>query len=52
MGLPIVVVEDNLLVGECIVRLLSTTPDLDVVASCGKFDEAVAVSRGKILTSS
>jgi len=42
MALRIVVVEDDLLVREGIVRLLSTAPDLEVVASCGDFDEAVA----------
>jgi DNA-binding NarL/FixJ family response regulator len=42
MALRIVVVEDDLLVREGIVRLLSTAPDLEVVPSCGDFDEAVA----------
>ena len=42
MGLRIAVVEDDLLVRDGIVRLLCTTPDLDVVASCGDFDEGVA----------
>ena len=43
MALRIVVAEDDLLVREGIIRLLSTAPDLDVVASCGDYDEAVAV---------
>jgi DNA-binding NarL/FixJ family response regulator len=42
MALRILVAEDNLLVREGIIRLLSTAPDLDVVASCGDYDEAVA----------
>ena len=42
MALRIVVAEDDLLVREGIIRLLSTAPDLDVVASCGDYDEAVA----------
>lgn len=42
MGLRIVVVADDLLVRDGIVRLPATVPDLDVVASCGEFDEAVA----------
>jgi DNA-binding NarL/FixJ family response regulator len=42
MALRIVVAEDDLLVREGIVRLLSGTADLDVVASCGDYDEAVA----------
>jgi DNA-binding NarL/FixJ family response regulator len=42
MTLRIVVAEDDLLVREGIVRLLSTAPDLDVIASCGDYDEAVA----------
>lgn len=42
MGLRTVVVEDDLLVREGIVRLLCAAPDLDVVAACGDFDEGVA----------
>jgi DNA-binding NarL/FixJ family response regulator len=42
MGLRVVVAEDDLLVREGIVRLLSAAPDLDVVASCEDYDEAVA----------
>jgi DNA-binding NarL/FixJ family response regulator len=42
MGLRVVVAEDDLLVREGIVRLLSNAPDLEVVASCGDYDEAVA----------
>lgn len=42
MGLRVVVAEDDLLVREGIVRLLSAAPDLDVVASCEDYDAAVA----------
>jgi DNA-binding NarL/FixJ family response regulator len=42
MALRIVVAEDDLLVREGIVRLLSSAPDLDVVASCADYDEAMA----------
>ena len=42
MSLRIIVAEDDLLVREGILRLLSTAPDIDVVASCGDYDEAVA----------
>lgn len=42
MAVRIVVAEDNLLVREGIVRLLSTAPDLDVVASCDDYDGVVA----------
>jgi DNA-binding NarL/FixJ family response regulator len=42
MALRTVVAEDDLLVREGIIRLLSTAPDLEVVASCGDYDEAVA----------
>lgn len=42
MALRIVIAEDGLLVREGIIRLLSTAPDLDVVASCGDYDEAMA----------
>jgi DNA-binding NarL/FixJ family response regulator len=38
----IVVAEDNLLVREGIVRLLSTAPDLEVVAACEDYDGVVA----------
>lgn len=41
MALRIVVAEDSLLVREGIGRLLSGTPDLEVVASCGGYDELV-----------
>ena len=41
VALRIVVAEDDLLVREGIIRLLSTAPDLDVVAACGDYDEAV-----------
>jgi DNA-binding NarL/FixJ family response regulator len=42
MTLRIVVAEDNLLVREGIVRLLTATSDLEVVASCGDYDAVVA----------
>lgn len=42
MSLRIVVGEDDLLVREGLVRLLSTAFDLDVVASCGDYDTLVA----------
>ena len=42
MALRIVVAEDNLLVREGLVRLLSTAPDIDVVASCNDYDSVVA----------
>lgn len=42
MGLRVVVAEDDLLVWEAIVRLLSTADDVDVGASCADYDEAVA----------
>jgi DNA-binding NarL/FixJ family response regulator len=42
MALRILVAEDDLLVREGIIRLLSTAPDLDVVAACSDYDEAVA----------
>jgi DNA-binding NarL/FixJ family response regulator len=42
MAIRIVVAEDNLLVREGIVRLLSTAPDFDVVASCDDYDGVVA----------
>jgi len=41
MGLRIVVAEDNLLVREGIVHLLSTAPDMEVVASCDGYDAVV-----------
>ena len=34
--------EDSLLVREGIVRLLSTAPDIDVVASCGNYNQVIA----------
>jgi DNA-binding NarL/FixJ family response regulator len=40
--LRIVLAEDNLLVREGAMRLLSTAPDIDVVASCVDYDAAVA----------
>jgi DNA-binding NarL/FixJ family response regulator len=42
MGLRIVVAEDDLLVREGLVRLLSTAPDLEVVASCDAYDSLAA----------
>ena len=42
MSLRIVVAEDSLLVREGIVRLLSTAPDIDVVASCGDYNQVIA----------
>ena len=42
MALRIVVAEDNLLVREGLVRLLSTAPDIEVVASCDEYDAVVA----------
>lgn len=38
MALRIAVAEDNLLVREGLVRLLSTAPDIDVIASCDHYD--------------
>jgi DNA-binding NarL/FixJ family response regulator len=42
VAVRIVVAEDNLLVREGIVRLLSTAPDLDVVAACEDYDGVLA----------
>ena len=42
MAVRLVVGEDDLLVREGIIRLLSTAPDLDVVASCEDYDGVVA----------
>lgn len=42
MALRIVVGEDNLLVREGLVRLLSTAPDVEVVASCDEYDALAA----------
>ena len=42
MAVRIVVAEDNLLVREGIVRLLSTAPDFKIVASCDDYDTVVA----------
>jgi DNA-binding NarL/FixJ family response regulator len=42
MGLRIVVAEDNLLVREGLVRLLSTAPDIEVVAACDDYDALLA----------
>ena len=42
MSLRVVVAEDSLLVREGIVRLLSGAPDIDVVASCGDYDQVIA----------
>ena len=42
MSLRVVVAEDSLLVREGIVRLLSTAPDIEVVASCGDYNQVIA----------
>jgi len=42
MAVRIVLAEDNLLVREGILRLLSTAPDCEVVASCDNYDALVA----------
>jgi DNA-binding NarL/FixJ family response regulator len=42
MGLRIVVAEDNLIVREGIVRLLSNAADVDVVRACEDYDSVVA----------
>jgi DNA-binding NarL/FixJ family response regulator len=42
MALRVVVAEDDLLVREGIVRLLSTASDIDVVAACRTYDAVVA----------
>ncbi|MGZ4251402.1 MAG: response regulator transcription factor [Solirubrobacteraceae bacterium] len=42
MGLRIVVADDNLLVREGVLRLLSNAPDIDVVASCADYDSTLA----------
>lgn len=42
MGLAIVVADDNLLVREGVLRLLSNAPDIDVVASCADYDSTLA----------
>jgi DNA-binding NarL/FixJ family response regulator len=42
MGVRIVVAEDNLLVREGILRLLSTAPDFEVVAACDNYDALTA----------
>jgi DNA-binding NarL/FixJ family response regulator len=42
MPLRIVVAEDSLLVREGLVRLLSTAPDIEVVASCDDYDSILA----------
>ena len=42
MALRVVVAEDNLLVREGLVRLLSTAPDIEVVASCDAYDATLA----------
>jgi DNA-binding NarL/FixJ family response regulator len=47
MAVRIVVAEDNLLVREGIVRLLSTAPDFEVVASCDSYDGVVAAVEGE-----
>ena len=42
MGLRIVVAEDDMLVREGLVRLLSIAPDMEVAASCGDYDSVLA----------
>ena len=42
MALRVVVAEDNLLVREGLVRLLSTAPDIEVVASCDDYHAILA----------
>jgi DNA-binding NarL/FixJ family response regulator len=42
MALRIVVADDDLLVREGLVRLLSTAPDIEVVASCDEYDAILA----------
>ena len=42
MALRIVVAEDNMLVREGLVRLLSTAPDIEVAASVGDYDSVLA----------
>ena len=44
MGLRVVVADDSLLVREGVVRLLSTAPDIEVVASCADYDSALAAT--------
>ena len=41
MALRIVVADDSLLVREGVVRLISTAPDIDVVATCADYDSAL-----------
>jgi DNA-binding NarL/FixJ family response regulator len=42
MGLRVVVADDSLLVREGVVRLLSTAPEIEVVASCADYDSTLA----------
>jgi DNA-binding NarL/FixJ family response regulator len=42
MGQRVVVADDSLLVREGVVRLLSTAPDIEVVASCADYDSTLA----------
>lgn len=42
MALRIVIAEDDLLVREGLVRLLSSAPDIEVAASCGDYDSVLA----------
>jgi DNA-binding NarL/FixJ family response regulator len=44
MGLRVVVADDSLLVREGVVRLLSTAPDIEVVASCADYDSTLAAT--------
>ena len=42
MGVRVVIAEDDLLVREGLVGLLSAVPDIDVVAACGDYDAVVS----------
>ena len=48
MSLRIVLAEDSLLVREGIVRLLSTVPDINVVASCADYDEVITAVEDQV----
>ena len=43
VGIRVVLAEDNVLLREGVVRLLGSVSDLEVVGSCGTFDELVAL---------
>ena len=42
-GIRVVFAEDNVLLREGVVRLLGSAPDVEVVGSCGAFDELVSM---------